>query len=103
MYPVAPVRKTRIERLILIRFVPGAAHDPPSCRQAASACVPVDRSYALARTLDDLLASQKNRESLGTVKPCTSPGARRPDGKARRLRILNMFDRGATQPAGMPP
>src|SRR5262245_4850429 len=27
--------------------------------------------------------------------------ARRPDGKARRLRISGIFERGATQPAGM--
>ena len=29
-------------------------------------------------------------------------GARRPDGKARRVRILGIFERGATPPAGMP-
>src|SRR5690606_41504458 len=35
--------------------------------------------------------------------PCISRGARRPAGKARRPRILVIFEEGATQPDGMPP
>jgi cytochrome c peroxidase len=38
----------------------------------------------------------------GTVIRAISFGARRPAGKARRVRILAVFERGATQPAGMP-
>jgi hypothetical protein len=30
--------------------------------------------------------------SSGAVRPYTSPGARRPDGKARQRRILVIFD-----------
>ena len=32
----------------------------------------------------------------------TYAGARRPAGKARRVRISGIFERGATPPAGMP-
>ena len=38
----------------------------------------------------------------GRVIRGVNAGARRPDGKARRARILDIFERGATQPAGMP-
>ena len=40
--------------------------------------------------------------SPGSVMSCISRGARRPDGKARGASIVGLFERRATQPAGMP-
>src|SRR5213075_2982045 len=45
---------------------------------------------------------QSIRWCPGRVIRGVNAGARRPDGKARRVRILGIFERGVTQPAGMP-
>src|SRR5947209_8445158 len=54
-------------------------------------------SAALTRRFEAKLHCCPDRVDRGI-----SPGARRPDGKARRPKISGISEGGATQPAGMP-
>src|SRR3954470_5418966 len=68
---------------------------------------PATMNASVAALAEDTSRLLNRIERIGSPSPDRvdrgiSPGARRPDGKARRPRIPAVFERGATPPAGMP-